>query len=170
MSQHQSFSFHPTGTFEQKQQQQREYLHGFIQSFGKVQLFVFNALDWKAKRTKQCSQQTHIWENSVFHQISWWMFTYHQEGLLQVSFDLLCDALLHVIRAVVLVPLEHWQRWENVELSPITDDKNNHLCTNMWSIRMQAPFWRWGTLLSDMMEIQVGTSVPLTPTPAWYRA
>lgn len=35
------------------------------------------------------------------------MFTYHQEGLLQVSFDLLHDALLHVIGAVALVPLEH---------------------------------------------------------------
>lgn len=34
----------------------------------------------------------------------------------------------------------------------------------------QVPFFRWGTLLSDMMEIQVGTSVPFIASPAWYRA
>lgn len=35
------------------------------------------------------------------------MSTYHQEGPLQVPFDLLRDALLHVIGAEALVPLEH---------------------------------------------------------------
>lgn len=35
------------------------------------------------------------------------MLTQVQEGILQVSFDLLLDALQHVIRAVVLVPFKH---------------------------------------------------------------
>lgn len=28
----------------------KKYLHGFIQPFGKVQLFVFNTLNWKKKK------------------------------------------------------------------------------------------------------------------------
>lgn len=36
--------------------------------------------------------------------------------------------------------------------------------------RCSSPFCRWGTLLSDMMEIQVETSVPFLFTPASYRA
>lgn len=35
------------------------------------------------------------------------IFTKHQKGLLQISFDFLDDALLHVVGAVTLVPLEH---------------------------------------------------------------
>lgn len=43
---------------------------------------------------------------------------------------------------------------------------NKHTAT----VTMCLPLCRWGTLLCDMMEIQVGTSVPLIFTPASNRA
>lgn len=36
-----------------------------------------------------------------------YLCTEHQKGLLQVSFNFLHDALLHVVGAVTLVPLKH---------------------------------------------------------------
>lgn len=32
------------------------YLHGFVQSFGKVQLFVFKALDWNREKDIKSAQ------------------------------------------------------------------------------------------------------------------
>lgn len=32
------------------------YLHGFVQSFGKVQLFVFKALNWNREKGIKCVQ------------------------------------------------------------------------------------------------------------------
>lgn len=39
-------------TFQHEEREQHcNYLHGFIQSFGKVQLFVFKALNWNKRKT-----------------------------------------------------------------------------------------------------------------------
>lgn len=39
--------------FQQEEREQRcNYLHGFIQSLGEVQLFVFKALDWNKRGTE----------------------------------------------------------------------------------------------------------------------
>lgn len=96
------------------------------------------------------------------------MRTQHQEGLLQVSFNFLHNALLHVVGAVTLIPLKHWQAQKNDQLTVngyilqiIREIKNS--TENRESV---SPFCRWGTLFSDIMVIQVGTSVPFIFTPA----
>lgn len=42
------------------------------------------------------------------------------EGILKVTFDLLLDALQHIVRTVALVPFEHYQDKEK-------ESQNNHL-------------------------------------------
>ena len=49
------------------------------------------------------------------------MLTQVQEGVLQVPFDLFLDALQHVIRAVALVPFEHFLEVAHTALSHDAD-------------------------------------------------
>lgn len=133
--------------------------------------------------------------------------TQGEEGPLQISFHLLPDALLDVVRTVALVPPKHCQQKHNrsevtlhIQLSPnFIDTVQEQLPStgrnleqdrrpsriihadiwtepvwSYWEKKVRSkwnmgPFWRWGTLLWDMMEIQVATSVPFLFTPASYR-
>lgn len=47
-------------TFQQEEEPHCNYLHGFMQSVGEVQLFVFKALNWNKRETEYISIIMHF--------------------------------------------------------------------------------------------------------------